>query len=66
MNKSFNSFLDTLAKLNAKSKMPSGGDQYTMEVALGPAASAKNQAQMRIAKADPAQTVPLKQLMNCK
>ena len=54
MNGDFSRFLDTLRKLDAKHRMPGGGDQYTMEVALGPSASAKNQARMRLQKVKPA------------
>ena len=60
---SFASFIDGLAKQNKKSKMPSGGEQYTMEVALGPSASAKNQALMRVAKPQIEEPMPLKKLM---
>jgi len=62
MNMNFRSALDALAKMDAKSRLPSGGDQYTMEVALGPMASSKGQALMRVQKTTPAGTKPLKQL----
>lgn len=48
--KDFAQFVDTLRKLDAEHRMPSGGSQYTMEVAAGPSASAKNQARMRVEK----------------
>ena len=56
MNADFARFLDTLRKLDATSRLPSGGSQYTMEVALGPSASAKNQARMRVQKGKPVTT----------
>ncbi len=59
MNKSFASFLDTLKKLDAKHRMPGGGSQYTMDVALGPSASAKNQARMRLQKVSPVKPMSL-------
>lgn len=59
----FAKFLDTLNKLGAKNKIPSGGEQYTMEVALGPSASAKGQAMMRSKKAQPVAPMPLRELM---
>lgn len=59
----FARFLDTLNKLNAKHKMPGGGEQYTMEVALPVSASAKGQAMMRSKKADPALPMSLRALI---
>ena len=67
MNGDFARFLDTMSKLDAKSRLPSGGSQYTMEVALGPSASAKHQALMRVQKVKPASTVGLGELIRrCK
>ena len=67
MDKDFASFVDTLAKLDAKHRMPSGGSQYMMEVALGPSASAKNQARMRLQKASPVKPLRLAELIrSCK
>jgi hypothetical protein len=62
VNPSFRSTLDGLAKLDAQHALPSGGKQYTMEVALGPMASAKGQALMRVQKTDPVSTMKLAQL----
>ena len=56
-------YKDLMAKLNAKHGLPSGGSQYLMSVALGPQASAKNQAMMRVAKHTPAKTMPLRGLI---
>ena len=61
--KSFAQFLDTLRKLDAKHRMPSGGSQYTREVALGPSASAKNQARLRVQKTMPVKTMSLGALL---
>lgn len=61
-NCNFRSTLDSLAKMDAKSQLPSGGSQYTMEVALGPSASAKGQALMRNQKVKPQRTQPLREL----
>jgi len=66
MNSDMGKYLDTLAKLKAKSGMPSGGTQYTADVALGPRASAKNQAMMRIAKPQAAVPVSLKKFMKAQ
>jgi len=66
MNPDMNKYLDTLAKLKAKSGMPSGGAQYTAEVALGPRASAKNQAMMRVAKPKPVAPVSLKNFIKAQ
>jgi len=63
MNPDFAKFVDTLNKLDAKHRMPSGGSQYMMEVALGPSASAKGQARMRNQKMKPSKTLPLRALI---
>lgn len=59
----FAKFIDTLNKLDAKHRMPSGGSQYMMEVALGPSASAKGQAMMRVQKKKPVGPMPLNVLI---
>ena len=59
-------FLDAMAKRDAKSKLPSGGSQFSMEVALGPSASAKNQAMMRLQKVRPVRTLPLSELVKIR
>jgi len=59
--------IDKLAKADAKNPLPSGGTQYSPEVALGPQASGRNQAMMRSKKMKIAQPIPLRQLMKqCK
>lgn len=67
MSPDFLKFADQLNKLQAKNGLPSGGSQYTMEVALGPMASAKGQARMRNEKVKPQKTMSLAQLVaQCK
>ena len=63
MDTDFAKFVDQLNKLQAKKGFPSGGSQYTMEVALGPMASAKNQAIMRVEKVKPVKTANLSELI---
>lgn len=63
MTPDFAKFVDQLNKLQAKGGLPSGGSQYTMEVALGPMASAKGQALMRAKKTKPQKPLSLHDLM---
>ena len=63
MKTDFAAFVDTLRKLDAKGRLPNGGSQYTMEVALGPMASAKNQAMLRLQKIKPVGTLPLREII---
>jgi hypothetical protein len=53
---------DALAKLDAKSKLVSGGDQYTSEVSLAVAGLNKGKALLRNQKLEGAQTLPLREL----
>jgi len=63
VDNSFARFIDTLNKLNAQNKTQLGGTQYTSEVALGPMASASNQALMRVKKIRPQPTMNLAKLI---
>jgi len=63
MNTQLRSFIDTLRKADAKSRLPSGGNKFLTEVALGPSASAKNQALLRNQKVTPQEVMPLRKLV---
>lgn len=63
MNRDFASFLDTLRKMDALNRPPSGGSQYTPQVALGPSASAARQQLMQKKKVSPVGPMALSALI---
>lgn len=55
---------DALAKLNAKSRLISGGDQYTPDVSAAVTGINRGKAMMRNQKLEGVRPLPLRELQN--
>jgi len=55
---------DALAKLDAKSKLVSGGGQYTPDVSMAVAGINRGKAMMRNQKLEGVRPLPLRELIN--